>query len=362
MYIRTAWEDYFPATNPTNLNSQTYISRQTPSGTSIYVSKCLFVSITSESNGGAFYCTSVTYLLIESTSFFSCKTSGSEGGAIYIMNSGGQSVFHEVCGYDCCSTCTSGSNFQFARVEVNNVVSSKNYINYSSIVRCVNDKSSTYNMLGLHNGKICCSSVNISMNSFKSFSGITCWHSSSSNSLTCLLTYSSFSDNHATVHNCFWLATGGAKYEIKSCNILRNTQVSSSIGTIYTDGNLMIEDSCILENNATNIFYQSSSSYTITLSNCTADRTSNNQNLITQNTITKSFILALDHMSTRNCHSAYDSAGYLTPIPQHLSSSKEQIQCHTCGNFFHHPRLTDTFSSIFIFIFNFIQAGTSSYH
>jgi hypothetical protein len=33
----------------------------------------------------------MTYILIESTSFFSCKTSSNEGGAIY--TGGGQSVF-----------------------------------------------------------------------------------------------------------------------------------------------------------------------------------------------------------------------------------------------------------------------------
>jgi predicted nucleic acid binding AN1-type Zn finger protein len=102
----------------------------------------------------------------------------------------------------------------------------------------------------------------------------------------------------------------------KSCNILRNTQVSSSEGTIKSDGNLMIEDSCILGNTATNIFYAYSSYIiTLSLSNCTVDKTSNNGYLTTQNTVTKSFILGLNNMSTQNCHSEYDSAGDLTAVP-----------------------------------------------
>ena len=58
------------------------------------------------------------------------------------------------------------------------------------------------------------------------------------------------------------------------------------------------------------------SSSTIILSNCTVNKTTYNRNLVTQNTVTKSFILALNHISTQNCHSRYDYAGYLIPIIQ----------------------------------------------
>jgi hypothetical protein len=180
------------------------------------------------------------------------------------------------------------------------------------------------------------------------------------NSVTCSLTYSSFTDNIATGYNCIYLSRGSTKYEIKSCNILRNTQVTlDSYGTISTWGNLMIESSCILGNNANTILYQGSSSYTITLSNCTVDKTTNNGYLTTQNTVTKSFILALNHMSTRNCHSEYDSAGYLTPNIETPSSSKKLKLYYSCEKC--HPRLTDTFSSTFIFIFNFIHSESSNY-
>ena len=65
---RTAWSDYFTGT-PTNYNSKTYGSRQTPSGTSVHISNCLFRSITSADQGGAVYCSnSATYFLVESTS------------------------------------------------------------------------------------------------------------------------------------------------------------------------------------------------------------------------------------------------------------------------------------------------------
>jgi thioredoxin 1 len=341
--FRTAWNDHFPATTTTNLSQQTYTSRPSPSGSNAYVSNCLFKSISSTSgDGGALSLTSVTYFLVESTSFFSCRTSGTYGGAIYFYNrNNGQSVLYEVCGYDCYSN----PYALFARIDVNNAASSKNYFNYSSISCCVNENSNSELVLRLIYGKIYCPSINISMNKcVVHHSSICCDPFSDSNSVICSLSYSSFTDNTANqgVCICFW--TTGAKSEIKNCNILRNTQVSSSHGTIYTNGYLTIDDSCILENKATYIFSQYSSSYTITLSNCTVDSTSNNGYLTTQNTAIKSFILALNHMSTLNCNSEYDSAGTLTPIMQIPSSSKKQRVYYSFVKCFYQSPLIDFFA------------------
>jgi hypothetical protein len=358
LYIITAWNDYFSGTTPTNLPSQTYTSRPTPSGPSVYVLNCLFRSITSGSTGGALYCTSVTYLLVESTSFFSCKTSSGSSGAIYFYNGGGQCVLYEVCGYDCSTPSNNG--FQFVYIVVNNTVSSKNYFNYSSISRCVNGVSYSWYILGLGNGKICCPSVNISMN--KCYGQlIYCYPLSDSNSVTCSFSYSTFTNNIANWATCIWLWTSGAKFEIKSCNILRNTQGSlDSEGTIYTTGYLTIYDSCILENKANYIFRQYYSSYPTTLSNCTVDSTSNNGYLTIKNTVTKSFILALNHMSTLNCHSEYDSAGTLTPIIQTPYSSKKQICYYSCEKYFLQLRLSDFVSLISVLIFSFIHPYASN--
>jgi hypothetical protein len=355
MPIRTAWSDYFPAVPLYTLNSQFYNSRQNNSITGVYVLNCLFNSITSSSAGGALYCSdSVQYLLVESSSFFSCKTSGGDGGAIYFINTNnGQSVLKEVCSYDCCTT-TSNYGVQFARVDVNNSVSSKNYVNYSSISRSVN--TDVYYAFYLWNGKICCPSVNSSMNRLRYRSGISCWPSIDSNSVTCSLSYSTFADNYAAGFTCIFLNIEGAKYEIKSCNILRNTQGAPiSEGTIYTKGNLAIENSCILENNANCNFFVSSPSCTITLSSCTVDRITYNQNLVTQSTVTKSFILALNHMSTRNCNAVYDVIRILTPIIHTPSASMKLRLYYTCENFLYQYRLSYLVSLISIFIFNSIH-------
>jgi hypothetical protein len=358
IHIRTAWNDYFSVSNPTNYNSQTFISKLTSSDTSVHVSNCLFGSITSSSgHGGAISVTSVSYLLVESTSFFSCKTSSGYGGAVYFYNkNSGQCVLHEVCGNDC-YTFYSTSYGQFVYIAVSDTASSKNYVNYSSIARCISETTHSNFNLYLYYGNICCPSVNISLNKCYARSGISCQPLVDSNSVTCSLTYSSFADNIATGNACIQFWRRGSKLEIKSCNILRNTQVNiDNEGTIITIGNLMIEDSCILENKAKYIFYQEDSSFIITLSNCTVDSTSKTGSLIIQNTVTKSFIFALNHMSTKNCHSEYDIVGTLTPITLHPSPSKKQKHYCSYRNILNQPRLRDFFSFHSIFVFNFIHS------
>jgi hypothetical protein len=356
IHSRTAWNDHFPATNPTTFNSILYTSRHAPSGTNIYVSNCLFRSMTSSSYGGALYSTSATYFLVESSSFFSCKTSDLYGGAIYFSNTnGGQSVLYKVCGYDCVSTYTGSGNThgQCVYIIANNAASSKNYIVYSSFVRSVNDYSRSWFTVHLNNGNISCTSANISLH--RCYGDIIYYRPfSDSNYVTCSISYSSITDNIVPGYTCFYLPSGGAKHEIKSCNILRNKQGPNTQGTIAVWGNMMIEDSCILENNATYVFY-TSSSYRITISNCTVDSTSNNGYLITQNTVTKSFVLALNLMSTQNCHSGYDSAGTLTPIIQTPSSSPKKKIHYTCERLYYKNSQVNFFSSAFVLIFNFIH-------
>jgi hypothetical protein len=365
MHSRTAWVDYFTGSPTSLLQTTKYDKRQSLSGTGVCVSNCLFSSITSSSYGGALYSRSETYFLIESTSFFICKTSDYHGGAIFFENGGNsQCVLYKVCGYGCCSTHSSNPCDMFAYIYVSTSSSSsiKNYFNYSSISRCVSENSNSYYTIRLYFGKIICPSVNISQNKCY-YRPVICSHPySDSNSYTSSITYSTFADNIATGYRCISLWNTGSKHEIKSCNILRNTQGTvGTEGILYIEANVIISDSCILENKATRIFH-SYSTYTFTLSNCTVDKTSNNGYLTIQNTVTKSFILGLNHMSTQNCHSEYDSAGYLTHIVQTPSSSKKPVICHTYGKYFYQPQLSDFFSLISSFIINFINPYAFSYH
>jgi hypothetical protein len=191
----------------------------------------------------------------------------------------------------------------------------------------------------------------MSMNKNYGYSGIYCYPSVDSNSVTCSFTYSTFADNHAITYTCIYLTSTSANKEIKYCNIIRNTQGTlDSYGTIYTSGNLTIEDCCILENRATNIFCQGSSSYIITLSKCTVDSTSNNGYLTIQNTVSKSFILALNHMFTRYCNAQYDVVGTIPILPPSSSSSEKQIHCYTYIRLFYHPSQGNLISIISILL------------
>jgi hypothetical protein len=352
-----SWDDFFPGTPSTTLKSTEYSSRETPSDTNVYVSNCLFNDcILTSGNGGALYCSSATYFLIESSSFFSCKTNSGTGGAIYFSSSGClQSVLYAVCGNDCSST---GSG-TFAHIVIQNTVSNKNCVNYSSVARCVSDSSGGYYPFWLECGKIYCPSVNMSMNKCTQVSGIVFNPFVDASSVTSSSSYSTFTDSIYTKYSCIWCNNGGAKYELKSCNILRNIEISGSYGTIFSRGNLMVEDSCILQNTANYIFYQESSSYTITLSNCTIDSNTKYGNVVTQNTATKSFIHGLNHISTRNCHIEYDSAGYLTAVPYISHSAKKEF-CYTCKNHYQ-VQISDFFSFNWVFILTFINPNPTGY-
>jgi hypothetical protein len=351
MNSRNAWNDFYNTQQPTPINKQTYGSRLSSSSESVYVSNCLFRSINSASDGGALSCiNSVVYFLTESSSFSSCITSGRIGGAIYFYNTNdGQSALYEVCFNNCYSTNTTlPSRGQSAYMCVKDNYTSKNYVNYSSIVRCATENSSSWFTLYLGYGKHCCVSINSSMNKCGYRSGIHCIPFFNSTSVTCSLSYSSFADNNASVSGCIKLERGGAKYEVKSCIVLRNTQVDlDSEGTIIIFGNTTIEDSCILENKATYIFFIQSSSYTTIFSNCLIDSTSNNQNLTIQNTVSKCFVLELSLMSTHDCHAEY------------VSHSTKKVICNTYKIIHHQARISDFFSLSCVFMITFIQQNPS---
>jgi hypothetical protein len=199
----------------------------------------------------------------------------------------------------------------------------------------------------------------MSMNKCACYTVISCYSFTDSSSVTCSLSYSSFADNIATQYRCIYFENLSANYEMKCCNVLRNTQASSSDGILYIRGNTTIKDSCILENNADYIFYIYSSYYT-TLSNCTADKTTSSGSFIIQNTVTNSFILALNHMSTQNCNTEYDSAGALTLIPYISDPTKKEF-CYTCKINHCQASMSVFLSIVWLLMFTLIHPNPSVY-
>jgi hypothetical protein len=67
------------------------------------------------------------------------------------------------------------------------------------------------------------------------------------NIITCLISYSSFTDNITSGHACI------SQSQMKCCSIHRNMRGSSnSEATFRFDGNTVVMNLCILMNNATN--------------------------------------------------------------------------------------------------------------
>jgi hypothetical protein len=360
--FRIAWNDFYNTQKPTPIEKQTYTSKLSPSSESVYVSNCLFTSIVSTDNGGALFCSaSVAYLLVESSFFYSCSTSNGLGGAIFFSNTNnGQSVLYEVCG----NGCSSSSSGLFSAIIVKDSILNKNDVNYSSIVRCMTENSNLLSILYFDYGKNCFPSVNISMNKCGKASALYCYPRPDPSSVTCSFTYSTLADNIYISFICIYLDRNNVNYEFKCCNVIRNTKISDSEGLIRSDGNIVFKDSCILANTANYIFYADSTSYTVTLSNCTIDKTTCYQTLIIQNTVIKSFIHALNHLSTRNCYAEYDSAGTLTPITppiiQSPSPSKKQKLYYSCDRLFHRYRLSDVVLLTNLLILSFIHPCAST--
>jgi hypothetical protein len=352
---KTAWDDFFEGSVSPTLFSKRYTANQTFLDTNVYVLNCLFTRCTSPSSGGALYCKSMKCLLIESSSFFSCKASGNNGGAVYFFNSGeGQSVFYKVCGNDCNLDYNSTGNClgQFVYTYVNNSGLAKNHFNYSSIARCVSENSNSWHTLSLYKGRIFSPSINISMNRCASRSVFFIHPYFDTDFISCSTSYSSFVDNNATLYTCLVLYAYNSKSEIICCNILRNTQVNDTTeGIVRSRGEMTIKDSCILENSGGYIFYTDSLS-SITLFNCTVDNTTNNGNLTLQSIAMSRFIHKLDHLSTELCSAEYDSVG---PVCKNI------IIHYSCKRFFCQPHLSDVFKIISIFIFNFIHPNTTVY-
>ena len=238
------------------------------------------------------------------------------------------------------------------RVYVTNDLSYINRVNDSSIIYSINNNAGTWNVMSHGYGKINIISVNMSHNKCSYVSGIWCepYSSTSSTDPPCLISFSTFTDNTAhTNYYCLQFGNSGACKEIRTSNILRNRQASSSGGIIYSNGNLNIINSCILDNDKEhNLLYAKSN--TITVKNCTIeDNVKTYGSVKITDKTSKSFINALIHISTQNCHDEFDSAGGLT-APK-LSTSKSRRLHNT---FYRRPKIDMLGFLLYIFLVSHI--------
>ena len=360
--LNSAWKDVFssPVSPSNTLSKQEYDSRQTLPTNSHYITNCIFNSITDGLNGGALYCvdSETTKLLIERSSFISCH-SYSNGGAIFFNN--GQCCISKVCGYDCSTY--DANCFQFDNVICTDYSTYINTVEDSSISYSINyDDQASYTMDHVQ-GKININAMNISHNKCSSISGIYCspFRDTNSNYQLCLISLSSFVNNTAHTNSmCMSFDVEITTKEIRTCNIVRNTQKCSENGIIYTYGNLNIIDSCLLGNDEKHcILY--AQSYTITIKNCTFEGSVNTGGIVKiTKRVTKSFINALVHINTQKCVAQFDSVGDLT-APQ-LSTPNLPSSRNNCNNscFLKKPRIDMLGYLTYVFIITCLPTNPSN--
>ena len=205
------------------------------------------------------YCSSSSInILIEETTFTECHTTSYSGGAIY-FNVVGNCCLVKVCGYKCSTL--SDFYYQFDYIRVPDSDSNINTVNDSSIAYSYNSNIDAWYTMRHDYGRFISCAVNVSNNYCSRYSAIECCRC-----YTSLISFSSFANNTChTYYTCLRFVDSNADNEIRTSNVIRNKQSSSSYGTIYSSSsNLFIKDSCIVSNEANRDFYAYSCTITIT--------------------------------------------------------------------------------------------------
>ena len=299
-------------------------SRISPSSGNAHVKNAMFKELSPSSSGGAIYCKDASLVfLAEETSFLNCTPSG-WGGAIYLVITG-ESVLSKICGFGCFST---ASHNLFDYIKVSNDASKRNEVLDSSICRCV---QASYSEIMQHNyGNVLFKNDNNSLNECNHYSAIDSDHQSAGNNeFGFMLAYSSIANNTAIEHQCIRATSSSLKKQISSCNVLMNKQSSTEYGIIRTDGQVFINNSCILGNVGSKIIYVDSNNGVV--SNCTLDFTSSSvYGASITDQVRSSFINKIECFSSALCEAFYDSFGNLTVIP--VKKTRKIPACTCKGN------------------------------
>ena len=267
----------------------------------IYVFKCQFIECkaTGSSDGGAIFVSSSesTKMLLESSNFIRCRTERN-AGAIYFAEDG-SCVFSKVCGFGCYTTGTEDC-YMFDYICCSKDLSYKNQINDTTVTHSINENS--MGSMEHDNGIALFKSLNSSLNKCNHDPGMYCNFYKSM-----LISFCSLDNNTASTSSIVLVICHNTKKcEMKFSNIVKNNHVQDSTeeGIILAEGDLVIKDSCIIENEATYTFYERLKSCSITVDNCTLDEDieskTGNYVMIT-NISSSSFINALVHLTTGNC-------------------------------------------------------------
>lgn len=299
-----AWEDFYNEGSPT---IETYINKtgqQNPSGDSVFVTKSLFEKIDSDPSGG---CIKISNdkcsFLVEESSFIEITNSQSSAALFIVVKN---TIYNRICGFKCKTTADNGDVFD--RAYSAQSFDTKNQILSSSIAYTVNTASAC-NLLSHKYGQIITKETNFSNNECKRISAIACFPSCLQGKVSCLFSFSSFSCNNANNdYGCIYFDNSNDDIlnQIHACNIIKNKQKGNNLGLIFSCSRLVIDISCIANNEASTLI-SLGSDYTATILSTFIDvPQSMSGSIATLNAPSKSFINFIKMLQTRECVAIFE--------------------------------------------------------
>ena len=237
-----AWRDYFSTAPDTILDPQKYQAQQTVNTNSEYIANCFFQGCTGEKGGAVFVSTSVSKLLIEDTTFSECKATALAGAVYYYANNG--AVISKTCFYKC--------NAQSSAPTCHIFIAKSNFVDKNYVKDCSASLTDSFYAdyeIWLQYGEMLAESINSTNNKCSSYSGITMFQMNGADFSKCSLKFSCMEQNDDHRYVCIVYFGGqNAKYEMKNCNVIGNTQIEDNKATVHAEANLNIYNSIIVNN------------------------------------------------------------------------------------------------------------------
>jgi len=291
LLIISSYTDFFP------LHSCLY--RYHSYNSQFHIHGCFFQSLSSYSgNGGAiFHDTDYSNSVIEDCLFYQCICS-QHGGGIYSVPNKGGAVVNRVCASDCYCGTHSTTNYYGQFLYSLTLSTSKNWIQFSSIIFSSpitpsNRRAPIY----LNNGQVIVRNLNSSNNWLKDHSGV---YIHNANSLS--VNFTSLCNNLLSTSIVMYVHSCSSLNVFTLSNVINNTSPSPSI--IQTSSSILDINNVVFALNANTLFAGQMNVYNCYISHSGVLTSGSAVTMMDINTITDTF--ALINFGTAMC---------ITPTP-----------------------------------------------
>ena len=214
-----------------------------------YLFDCTYHLIQHMHQGGAIYINSDSQLRIKiKKCLFNYCSSKSNGGAIYISATNGQSSISQICCYQCYVFSDASGQCSFITTK-NNL---RNDLIYSSFSKSPSVAQSRSSVNYFSNGNITFSLCNSSNNHVSTHCICYCYNPNGM-----FISFSSFCNNYAASHTGIGVGNAGTSMrKIYFCNFIANTVGSYGIISVWTYGTYVTIDYSIFLDNIGYLFYK----------------------------------------------------------------------------------------------------------